>query len=66
MAKPAAVMSAVTTESGAGGGATGYSLLGIIQPPEDAREVQFSSVTQSCTTLCNSMNCSMPGLPVHH
>ena len=28
--------------------------------------VQFSSVTQSCPTLCDSMNRSMPGLPVHH
>ena len=28
--------------------------------------VQFSSVAQSCLTLCDSMNCSMPGLPVHH
>ena len=28
--------------------------------------VQFSSVTQSCPTLCNPMNWSMPGLPVHH
>ena len=28
--------------------------------------VQFSLVTQSCLTLCNSMNRSMPGLPVHH
>ena len=28
--------------------------------------LQFSSVTQSCLTLCNPMNCSMPGLPVHH
>ena len=28
--------------------------------------VQFSSVTQSCPTLCNSMNHSTPGLPVHH
>ena len=27
--------------------------------------VQFSSVTQSCPTLCNPMNCSTPGLPVH-
>ena len=27
---------------------------------------QFSSVTQSCLTLCNPMNRSMPGLPVHH
>ena len=28
--------------------------------------VQFSSVTQSCQTLCNPMNRSTPGLPVHH
>jgi len=28
--------------------------------------VQFSSVTQSCLTLCNLMNHSTPGLPVHH
>ena len=28
--------------------------------------VQFSSATQSCPTLCDSMNRSMPGLPVHH
>ena len=27
---------------------------------------QFSSVIQSCPTLCNPMNRSMPGLPVHH
>ena len=27
---------------------------------------QFSLVTQSCPTLCDPMNCSMPGLPVHH
>ena len=28
--------------------------------------VQFSSVTQSCLTLCDFTNCSTPGLPVHH
>ena len=28
--------------------------------------VQFSSVTQLCPTLCYPMNCSTPGLPVHH
>ena len=28
--------------------------------------VQFISVTQLCPTLCDSMNRSMPGLPVHH
>ena len=29
-------------------------------------KVQFSSVAQSCPTLCDTMNHSMPGLPVHH
>ena len=28
--------------------------------------VQFSSVAQSCLTLCDPMDCSMPDLPVHH
>ena len=28
--------------------------------------VQFSSVVQSCLTLCDPMNRSMPGLPVYH
>ena len=28
--------------------------------------IQFSSVSQSCPTLCDPMNHSMPGLPVHH
>ena len=27
---------------------------------------QFSSVTQSCPTLCYPMDCSTPGFPVHH
>ena len=27
--------------------------------------VQFSSFAQSCLTLCDPVNCSMPGLPVH-
>ena len=27
---------------------------------------QFSSVTQSCLTPCNCMECSTPGFPVHH
>ena len=27
---------------------------------------QFSSVFQSCPTICNPMKCSTPGLPVHH
>ena len=28
--------------------------------------LQFNSVAQLCPTLCNPMNCSTPGLPVHH
>ena len=28
--------------------------------------IQFSSVAQSCPTLCNPMDCNMPGLPVDH
>ena len=35
----------------------GYSL---------AVTIQFSSVAQSCLTLCDPMNHSTPGLPVHH
>ena len=27
---------------------------------------QFSTVAQSCPTLCNPMDCNTPGLPVHH
>ena len=40
-----------------------------IEPPGKPRlccSVQFSSVTQSCLTLCDPMNRSTPGLPVHH
>ena len=33
-------------------------------PPVNS--VQFSSVTQLCPTLCNPMDCSTPGSPVHH
>ena len=32
----------------------------------ESSSVQFNSVTQSCPTLCNPMNHSTPGLPVHH
>ena len=28
--------------------------------------VELHSVAQSCPTLCDPMDCSMPGLPVHH
>ena len=30
------------------------------------REAQFSSVAQLCPTLCDPIDCSMPGFPVHH
>ena len=30
------------------------------------KTIQFSSVAQSCPTLCDPMNHSTPGLPVHH
>ena len=32
----------------------------------DKKFIQFSSVAQLCLTLCNPMNRSTPGLPVHH
>ena len=40
-----------------------------IEPPGkllNLTSVHFSSVTQSCLTLCDPMNCITPGLPVHH
>ena len=36
------------------------------QSAANLSSVQFISVAQSCPTLCNSMNHSTPGLPVHH
>ena len=38
----------------------------IYNPSVQFSSVQFSSVAQSCPTLCNPMNRSTPGLPVHH
>ena len=35
-------------------------------PREPLTLIQFSSVTQSCPALCDPMDYSMPGLPVHH
>ena len=34
--------------------------------PLNCPSVQFSSVPQSCPTLCDPKNCSTPGLPVHY
>ena len=33
---------------------------------KNIQAAQFSSVAQSCLTLCDPMNCSTSGLPVHH
>ena len=38
----------------------------LLVPPRKPHNSQFSSVTQSCPTLCSPMDCSMLGLPVHH
>ena len=38
----------------------------IFGPLKNEPSVQFSSVAQSCPTLCDPMNRSTPGLPVHH
>ena len=38
----------------------------MLDPWIKANSVQFNSVAQSCLTLCNPMNRSTPGLPVHH
>ena len=37
-----------------------------LQSAEQRYAVQFSSVSQSCLTLCDPMNHIRPGLPVHH
>ena len=42
------------------------SILSLIVDFQLLSSVEFSSVTQSCPTLCNPMDCSTPGLPVHH
>ena len=34
--------------------------------PQLPLDIQFSSVSQSCPTLCNPMDCSTPDFPVHH
>ena len=45
----------------------GYCML--LSPPWmsllTSSEPQFSSVTQSCPSLCAPMDCSTPGFPVH-
>ena len=38
----------------------------LIIPSQCISSVQFGSIAQSCLTLCDPMNRSTPGLPVHH
>ena len=40
--------------------------LGLLQTCAPCQLRVFSSVTQSCPTFCDPLDCSMPGLPVHH
>ena len=42
-----------------------YLIISGAHPSTSPSSVQFSSVAQSCPTLCDPMNHSMPGLPVH-
>ena len=44
----------------------GICLVGTVKASSRFSSVHFSSVPQSCLTLCNPMDCSMPGFPVHH
>ena len=44
----------------------GHLIQGDTTGKRDFSSVQFSSVAQSCPTLCDPMNRSTPGLPVHH
>ena len=43
-----------------------FLFFGYIPRSGISRSYQFSSVTQLCLNLCNPMDCSTPGLPVHH
>ena len=38
----------------------------VTEQDEHSPSVQLSSVTQSCPKLCDAMDCSTPGFPVHH
>ena len=43
-----------------------YLVFNFPLPKAVYQQHQFSSVAQLCPTLCNYMDCSTPGLPVHH
>ena len=38
----------------------------LFRDQDRSTDFQFSSVAQSCPTLCDPMDCSMLGFPVHH
>ena len=42
------------------------TMLGLHGPSRSCPSVHFSSVAQSCPTLCDPMDCSTPGLLIHH
>ena len=62
------ILGSITTNKASGSDRIPVELFQILK--DDAvkvlQSVQFSSVTQLCLTLGNPMNCSTPGLPVHH
>ena len=62
------VLGSITTNKASGGDGITVELFQILK--DDAvkvlHSVQFSSVAQSCPILCDPMNHSTPGLPVHH
>ena len=43
-----------------------FGLPPLVWPFLEVPSFQFSSVAQSCPALCNPMDCSTPGFPVHH
>ena len=61
-------LGSITTNKATGGDGIPVELFQILK--DDAvkvlHSVQFSSVAQSCPTLCDPMNHSMPGLSIHH
>ena len=59
-----AVKCSITTNKASGGDGIPAELFQILK--DDAVKVLHSSlVAQSCPTLCDPMDCSMPGIPVH-
>ena len=46
-------------------GNVNYTLFSFILET-DNHSVQFNSISESCPNLCDPMDCSTPGLPVHH